>query len=144
MVENLNLLSHASYKEIYEQKKEIGRGKFGVVFQVEDKVTNKIYAAKHIKTRKKEMKKKALEEIAVLKKLSDPQVISIVDAYDNHREVILIMEYLDGGELFEKVTNEAFILTEADCCIFLRQICMGVKYLHSKNIVHLDLKVSTV
>jgi serine/threonine protein kinase len=51
------------------------------------------------------------------------------------------MEYLDGGELFERVANEDFTLTESDCCLFLRQICRGVQYLHSRNIVHLDLKV---
>jgi len=52
------------------------------------------------------------------------------------------MEYLDGGELFERVATEDFTLTESDCCLFLRQICRGVQYLHSRNIVHLDLKVS--
>ena len=62
----LKLLGGDIYLANYEQKKELGRGKFGVVFQVEDKVTNKIYAAKYIKTRKKEMKEKVIEEIAIL------------------------------------------------------------------------------
>ena len=56
-------------------------------------------------------------------------------------QVILIMEYLDGGELFERVADEDFNLTESDCCLFMRQICRGVQYLHDHNIVHLDLKV---
>ena len=55
--------------------------------------------------------------------------------------MILIMEYLDGGELFERVADEDFNLTESDCCLFMRQICRGVQYLHDTNIVHLDLKV---
>ena len=38
-----------------------------------------------------------------------------------------VMEYLDGGELFEKVATEVFTLTESDCCLFLRQICRGVQ-----------------
>ncbi len=54
---------------------------------------------------------------------------------------ITVMEYLDGGELFERVATEDFTLTESDCCLFLRQICRGVQYLHTRNIVHLDLKV---
>ena len=65
MLENIELLNGDIYKDAYEKKKELGRGKFGVVFQVEDKVTKKIYAAKHIKTRKREQKEKALEEIAI-------------------------------------------------------------------------------
>ena len=51
------------------------------------------------------------------------------------------MEYLDGGELFERVAADDFNLTESDCCLFMRQICRGVQYLHNHNIVHLDLKV---
>jgi len=54
----LKLLGGEVYTEHYQQKKELGRGKFGVVYQVEDKATNKIYAAKHIKTRRKEQKEK--------------------------------------------------------------------------------------
>ena len=38
-------------------------------------------------------------------------------------QVILIMEYLDGGELFERVAGEDFNLTESDCCQFMKQIC---------------------
>ena len=52
------------------------------------------------------------------------------------------MEYLDGGELFDKVADEEYGLTEADCSKFLQQICSGVEYLHSQQVVHLDLKVS--
>ena len=33
------------------------------------------------------------------------------------------MEYLDGGELFERVAGEDFNLTESDCCQFMKQIC---------------------
>ena len=143
-MENCGLPIGDLYKEKYEKKKELGRGKFGVVHEVEDVVTMEVFAAKHIKTRKKEQKEKAMEEIAILNQLLHPNIINYVGAYDNKREVIVIMEYLGGGELFEKVSDEDFTLTEADCCVFLRQICLGVQYLHSNNIVHLDLKVSSV
>ena len=82
-----------------------------------------------------------VEEINLLKKFSNPHIIRFIEAFENPREVILIMEYLDGGELFERVADESFNLTESDCCLFMRQICRGVQYLHDRNIVHLDLKV---
>ena len=44
----------------FEKKKELGRGKFGVVFQVVEKVSNTIFAAKHITTRRREQKWKKL------------------------------------------------------------------------------------
>ena len=51
------------------------------------------------------------------------------------------MEYHDGGELFDRISEESYTLTEADCVDFITQICQGVTYLHSLNILHLDLKV---
>ena len=50
---------------------------------------------------------------------------------------------INGGELFERVVEDSDLtLTEYDCVGFLRQICDGVRFIHSKNIIHLDLKVS--
>lgn len=140
----LKLLGGEVYFQQYEQKKELGRGKFGVVFQVQDKANKKIYAAKHIKTRKKEQREKVVEEIAILKKFSNPHIIRFINAFETPSEVILVMEYLDGGELFERVAADDFNLTESDCCLFMRQICRGVQYLHNHNIVHLDLKPENV
>ena len=64
-------------------------------------MTNKIFAAKHIKTRRREQKSKALEEVLILQKLSNPHIISFVIAYETPGEVIFIMEYL------EKVADDA-------------------------------------
>ena len=49
-----------------------------------------------------------------------------------------------GGELFERVVADDFTLTEKDVILFMKQICEGVLYMHSNNILHLDLKVSAV
>lgn len=51
---------------------------------------------------------------------------------------------ISGGELFERVVADDFTLTEKDCILFMRQICEGVAYMHSQNIVHLDLKPENI
>ena len=48
---------------------------------------------------------------------------------------------ISGGELFERVINDDFILTEKACIMFMRQICEGVEFMHNNSILHLDLKV---
>lgn len=48
---------------------------------------------------------------------------------------------VQGGELFERVIDEDFVLTERACACFMKQICEAMEYMHSKKIVHLDMKV---
>lgn len=51
---------------------------------------------------------------------------------------------ITGGELFERVIDDDFILTERLCELYMMQICEGVHFMHSCNIIHLDMKVCLV
>lgn len=51
---------------------------------------------------------------------------------------------IQGGELFERVIEEDYVLTEKACTVFIRQICEGIDFLHSRNVLHLDLKPENV
>ena len=48
---------------------------------------------------------------------------------------------IGGGELFDRVIEDEFVLTEKACVAFMKQIIQGVEFMHAEQIIHLDLKV---
>ena len=48
-----------------------------------------------------------------------------------------IYSSLSGGELFEQITSEGYVMSEAEVINYMRQICEGVKHMHERNIIHL-------
>lgn len=58
--------------------------------------------------------------------------------------VVVMVTRLTGGELFDRLVEQEYDLTEADCITYMRQICQGVRHMHQQNLVHLDLKVGTM
>ncbi|XP_063115541.1 serine/threonine-protein kinase 17B isoform X2 [Cavia porcellus] len=128
--------------------KELGRGKFAVVRQCISKSTGQEYAAKFLKKRRRgqDCRAEILHEIAVLELAkSCPHVINLHEVYENTTEIILILEYAAGGEIFNLCLPElAEMVSENDIIRLIKQILEGVYYLHQNNIVHLDLKPQNI
>ena len=77
------------------------------------------------------------EEVSILKNVCHENILSMIAAFESRQEVIVVTEYLKGGELFEKVASDDYHLTETECIQFMHQICDGVAYLHRKVITFL-------
>lgn len=58
------------------------------------------------------------------------------------RYAFLCAPSVDGGELFDRIIDENYTLTELDSVMFIRQICEGLRHMHKMYILHLDLKVA--
>jgi len=132
------------YRDNYEVVNKIGEGGFGKVFCVKKRGTDQLYAAKCIRARLNRDKLKSKQEIELLKSVRNDFIISYVDSFEGPSEIILVTEYLEGGELFDRIVDESFELLESDCCFFIRQVCKGLDYLHRNNIVHLDIKPENI
>lgn len=139
------VLKNQDVKSEYNLNEELGRGKFGVVYRCKEKSSGKQFAAKFVTTNRKEDREDVEREVDIMKSLQHKRLLQLYDAFDDgKREMVLIMELIEGGELFERVICDDFILTERACSIFMRQICEGVEYMHSQNILHLDMKPENI
>jgi death-associated protein kinase len=136
-----------SFEDAYEVFEELGSGQFAIVRKCKEKSTSMQYAAKYVikrrpnsSSRKGLLREKILQEVEILDDLKHNNIISLHDVFETKTEMILIIELVSGGELFEYISEKDH-LSEEEAAYFITQILEGVDHFHSKNIVHLDLKV---
>ncbi|CAB3377596.1 Hypothetical predicted protein [Cloeon dipterum] len=140
----VNFRRNVDMKEFYDLQTEVGRGKFGTVYKCKEKATGLELAAKFVLTPRKEDRRNVEREVEIMKCLQHPRLIQLYDAFDNGKTMCLVLELITGGELFERVIDDDFVLTEKSCAVFMRQICEGVEFIHKQNILHLDMKPENI
>ncbi|XP_039719963.1 myosin light chain kinase 2, skeletal/cardiac muscle [Pteropus medius] len=125
-------------------KETLGGGKFGAVCTCTEKATGLKLAAKVIKKQTPKDKEMVMLEIEVMNQLNHRNLIQLYAAIETSHEIILFMEYIEGGELFERIVDEDYQLTEVDTMVFVRQICDGILFMHKMRVLHLDLKPENI
>ena len=125
--------------------KTIGKGTFSTV-KLGYELPSKIKVAVKILDKKmvKENETKEIQrEINILKKLNHPNIIKLHKVLLNERYFYLVMDYIDGDDLFHYVTKKKR-LSEIESCKFFHQLISCIEYLNSLNIVHRDIKPENI
>ncbi|KAG1451859.1 hypothetical protein G6F56_007975 [Rhizopus delemar] len=136
----------STFESKYIKMHSLGSGNFGKVYLVEERSTKDLYAAKIVDKKifkagdqklHAEKEQKICETFA--KGLSHKHIVSVHEVFTEQDLIYIIMDYVDGGELFHKI-REKKKLSERQARIWFREMIEAVDYIHQNNIVHRDLK----
>ncbi|XP_056307573.1 death-associated protein kinase 2 isoform X3 [Danio aesculapii] len=136
-------------EDFYDIGEVLGSGQFAIVKRCKEKSTGMEYAAKLIKKRQHQASRRGIQreeierEVNILQELQHPNIIAMHDIYENPTDVMLVLELVSGGELFDFLAQKES-LCEEEATEFIKQILNGVQYLHFKKIAHFDLKPENI
>mmetsp|Transcript_22472 Transcript_22472/g.41839 ORF Transcript_22472/g.41839 Transcript_22472/m.41839 type:complete len:590 (-) Transcript_22472:353-2122(-) len=102
-------------------------------------------AVKSFKLRGMKTSKKTqlTNEIGVFLCMDHPHVARLLDVYETNTEMHLVMECMEGGELFERVRSQGQH-SELAAAAITRQVLLALNYMHSRGVVHRDLKLENI
>ena len=131
--------------------KSIGKGSFGEVFLSKKQNDPKLYAIKKINTsvlKSKNVIKYLKNEIGIMEQLDHENIIKLHESLQTSHNIYLVMDNINGGSLSDFLSKyklkqgEAF--PQKVIQYFVKQIVQGLIYIHSKNIIHRDLKLDNI
>jgi len=132
--------------EFYRAGKMLGRGAFGKVNLGMHKLTRKLVAIKSINKEylsEEKQRNKVMHEVGILLRLRHESVVKLYETFETGRHIMLVMELCAGGDLLNFVRKRKK-LTEETAKILFKQIIDGLGYIHSKQIIHRDIKLDNI
>ncbi|KEG06376.1 putative protein kinase [Trypanosoma grayi] len=143
----------------YAAVRQLGKGSFGNAYLVYHAGRQQYYVVKHVNmaSMTSRQRKDAHQEIALLQQLDYPNIIRYVEFCEEHPNLYIVMEYADGGDVCTQLKNlKSSVwalggggggvggLTEAQVISLFVQTTMAVKYMHSRRLLHRDIKSQNV
>jgi len=121
------------------EKTVVGEGGFGAVRRAKDLRAGGYRAVKSIAKSAVKDQEQLREEVEIMRLLDHPNIVRLVESFEDLRRLYLVLELCTGGELFDKIC-EAGSLSEASVSRCVQQMLLAINYLHQNRISHRDLK----
>uniref|UniRef100_A0A480RFD1 non-specific serine/threonine protein kinase n=1 Tax=Sus scrofa TaxID=9823 RepID=A0A480RFD1_PIG len=130
--------------EVWEIVGELGDGAFGKVYKAKNKETGALAAAKVIETKSEEELEDYIVEIEILATCDHPYIVKLLGAYYYDGKLWIMIEFCPGGAVDAIMLELDRGLTEPQIQVVCRQMLEALMFLHSKKIIHRDLKAGNV
>ncbi|XP_076046653.1 cyclin-dependent kinase 10-like isoform X2 [Oratosquilla oratoria] len=131
----------------FEKLNRVGEGTYGVVYRARDKRSNEIVALKKMRMEKEKdgMPISGLREIMLLQACKHKNIVCLKEVVVGRslESIFLVMEYCEQ-DLASLLDNMQMPFMESQVKCIIIQVMKGLAYLHSKQIIHRDLKVSNL
>lgn len=133
--------NYRNIKETYKIEATIGKGSFATVKKAKNRATGERFAVKVLSKKKMSDEDKIAmhTEIEILKQVDHPNIVKLIDVFEDERHWCLVMELMQGGELFDQILEKEQF-SEAEAREATRAIVDAINYCHTKGICHRDIK----
>ncbi|XP_036438240.1 serine/threonine-protein kinase Nek1 isoform X2 [Colossoma macropomum] len=131
----------------YEKVKKIGEGSFGKAILVRSREDGHQYVIKEIGISRMSNKERqeSRREVAVLANMSHPNIVQYKESFEEGGCLYIVMDYCEGGDLFKKINNQkGVIFPEEQILDWFVQICLALKHVHDRKILHRDIKSQNI
>lgn len=137
-------------RQRYTLSRVLGKGACGEVKLAFEKGSCKKVAVKIIQKKKfsaggrhQQVSRQVMTEVNIMKSLKHPCIIQFENLIDTSETLYIILELVEGGELFDRVVQLGK-LDESTAKLFFYQMALAIKYLHDQDITHRDLKPENI
>ncbi len=130
----------------YKFGRLIGRGAFGKVNLALHVLTGRLVAIKSFNKKnfkKKDSINKIYNEINIMKSLRHNSIVKILETIETENYILIIMENISGGNLLSFIKKRTKLNEKTSRFIF-RQLISSIKFIHSKGIIHRDIKLDNI
>lgn len=141
-----SLLHDTFNNKRYQKGKFLGKGGFAKCYEITDLKTREIFAGKIVPKsllKKQNQKDKMSQEIALHRSINHQNVVKFYSFFEDSDFVYVVLELCRRRSLME-LHKRRKAVTEPETRYYMKQIVLGVQYLHSNKIIHRDLKLGNL
>ncbi|XP_070552699.1 serine/threonine-protein kinase Nek1-like isoform X2 [Ptychodera flava] len=131
----------------YEKVRQIGEGSFGKALLVKSKKDGEYKVVKEISISKmgRREREDSKKEVSVLAKMRHPNIVCYLESFEDRGNLYIVMEYCDGGDLYKVINRQRGVLLDENKILdWFVQICLAIKHVHDRKILHRDIKSQNI